>query len=239
MKERLQKIISSSGYASRRAGEELIKAGRVAVNGITAKLGDSADVRTDIITVDGVRLAASDEKTYIMLHKPRGYVTTMHDEKGRKCVTDLVKNLNKRVYPVGRLDMYSEGLLIMTDDGEFANRLMHPSGEEKKTYHAYINGRCPENTLAILRSPLLIDGYRISPADVEVIRESSDETVLKIIIHEGRNRQIRKMCEIAGLKLSRLKRTGEANFVLGDLKPGKWRFLTESELQVFFANEMK
>ena len=239
MKERLQKIISSSGYASRRAGEELIKAGRVAVNGITAKLGDSADVSTDIITVDGVRLESAAEKTYIMLHKPRGYVTTMHDEKGRKCVTDLVKDLNKRVYPVGRLDMYSEGLLIMTDDGEFANRLMHPSGEEKKTYHAYINGSCTEDALAVLRSPLLIDGYRISPADVEVIRESLDETVLKIIIHEGRNRQIRKMCEIAGLKLARLERTGEANFVLGDLKPGKWRFLTESELQVFFANEMK
>lgn len=239
MKERLQKIISSSGYASRRAGEELLRAGRVAVNGITAKLGDSADVCTDIITVDGVCLAAAAEKTYIMLYKPQGYVTTMHDEKGRKCVTDLVKNLNKRVYPVGRLDMYSEGLLIMTDDGEFANRLMHPSGEENKTYLAYINGGCSEEALATMRSPLLIDGYKISPADVEIIKEKTDETVLKITIHEGRNRQIRKMCEIAGLKLSRLKRIGEANFVLGDLKPGQWRCITEDELQVFFANEME
>ena len=237
MKERLQKIISASGIASRRSAEALIKAGRVTVNGITASLGDGADIDNDIIAVDGVRIAVCDEKTYIMLYKPKGYVTTMSDEKGRKCVSELVSIPGKRVYPVGRLDMYSEGLLLMTDDGEFANKLMHPSGEANKTYLATVRGKCSEEALGLLRSPLEIDGYTISPADVTVHDERENDTVLKITIHEGRNRQIRKMCEIAGLKLVRLVRISEANFNLGELKPGQWRRLSEAELQEFFANE--
>lgn len=237
MKERLQKIISASGYASRRAGEELIRAGRVTVNGIIASLGDCADTDCDTVAVDGVNIAVKAKKTYIMLNKPRGYVTTMQDEQGRKCVKELVKNVGTRVYPVGRLDMYSEGLLLMTDDGEFANKLMHPSREANKTYLAHIRGDCSEAALNVLRSPLIIDGYRIRPADVDVVEKNADITVLKITIHEGRNRQIRKMCEMADLKLTRLIRISEANFSLGELKSGEWRYLTEKELQAFFSNE--
>ncbi|MCF0137836.1 MAG: rRNA pseudouridine synthase [Oscillospiraceae bacterium] len=237
MKERLQKIISSSGYASRRAGEELIRAGRVTVNGNVASLGDMADPDTDIVAVDGVSLTAVSRRTYIMLNKPRGYVTTMSDEKGRKCVAELVRDVGARVYPVGRLDMYSEGLLIMTDDGDFANRLMHPSGVESKTYHAYISGECSDEALRLLRSPLVIDGYKISPAKVTVLSRDPNGALLEICIHEGRNRQIRKMCEAAGIKLIRLRRVAEANFVLGSLKTGHWRHLTREELQVFFENQ--
>lgn len=231
MKERLQKIISASGLSSRRAAEELIKSGKVVVNGMTATLGDSADIETDVITVDGVELKMPSGHTYIVLNKPKGYVTTMSDEKGRKCVAELVADVGARVFPVGRLDMYSEGLLIMTDDGEFANKLMHPSKEVRKTYHAWISGECDKDKIAILSSCLDIDGYIIKPAEVEVLKRAEDYTLLSITIHEGRNRQIRKMCEIAGLKLTRLKRISEGNIVLGDLKPGKWRYLSDEELQ--------
>lgn len=231
MKERLQKIISAAGLASRRAGEELIKAGRVSVNGVTANLGDSADTEIDEITVDGKKIIMPSGHTYIMLNKPKGYVTTMSDEKGRPCVVELVSDVKAKVYPVGRLDMYSEGLLIMTDDGDLANRLMHPSKEVNKTYHAWIGGACSEDALNILRSPLDIDGYVIKPATVTVVKRERNYTLLSITIHEGRNRQIRKMCEIANLKLTRLKRISEGNLSLGELKPGKWRYLTAEELQ--------
>lgn len=231
MKERLQKIISASGTASRRAAEELIKSGKVKVNGLTASLGDSADIEKDVITVDGVELKMPSGHTYIVLNKPKGYVTTMSDEKGRKCVAELVTDVGARVFPVGRLDMYSEGLLIMTDDGEFANKLMHPSKEVRKTYHAWISGECDKEKIDILSSPLDIDGYIIKPAEIEILKRAEDYTLLSITIHEGRNRQIRKMCEIAELKLTRLKRVSEGNVVLGDLKPGKWRYLSLEELQ--------
>ena len=231
MKQRLQKIISAAGLASRRAAEEMIASGRVKVNGITAKLGDSADTDTDEITLDGKKLRLITEHTYIMLNKPRGYVTTMSDEKGRKCVSDLVSELPVRVYPVGRLDMYSEGLLIMTDDGELANKLMHPSCEINKTYHAWISGGCSDRQLAVLSSALDIDGYIIKPAELAVLSRTADGALLSITIHEGRNRQIRKMCDIAGVKLTRLKRVSEGAVALGDLPVGKWRYLTAEELQ--------
>lgn len=231
MKQRLQKLISAAGMASRRRSEELIKKGKVTVNGIPASLGDSADPETDIICVDGRLLAEPAERTYIMLYKPRGYVTTLKDEKNRRCVSELVRDAGVRLYPVGRLDMYSEGLLIMTDDGEFANRLMHPSSQTDKTYHAWVKGACSETVLKVLRSPLVIDGYRISPAEVKVIRSGKDYTQLSIRIHEGRNRQIRKMCDCAGLKLTKLKRISEGSLSIGALKPGHWRYLTEDELQ--------
>lgn len=231
MKERIQKIISASGFASRRAGEELLRSGRVTVNGVTAALGDSADAETDMICVDGKPLCRPEKKTYIMLNKPRGYVTTLKDEKGRRCVNDLVGDAGVRLYPVGRLDMYSEGLLIMTDDGELANRLMHPSAETEKTYHAWLEGECSERSLDILRSPLTIDGYRISPAQVEVLHKSTDYTMLSVTIHEGRNRQIRKMCQAAGVKLNRLKRVSEGSLRLGSLETGRWRYLSDEELQ--------
>lgn len=231
MKERLQKIISASGIASRRASEELIKSGRVSVNGSVASLGDSADIETDVVTVDGEKINLPSGHTYIVLNKPKGYVTTMSDENGRKCVKDLVSDVGANVYPVGRLDMYSEGLLIMTDDGELANKIMHPSAEVNKTYYAWMAGECDEDKIAILKSPLDIDGHVIQPADVKVVKKSEDYTLLSITIHEGRNRQIRKMCSLAQLKLTRLKRISEGNITLGDLPPGKWRYLSEDELQ--------
>ena len=166
-----------------------------------------------------------------MLYKPRGYVTTLKDEKNRRCVSELVKDIGVRLYPVGRLDMYSEGLLIMTDDGEFANRLMHPSSQTDKTYYAWVKGKFSETALKVLESPLVIDGYRISPAEVKIIRSDEDYTQLSIRIHEGRNRQIRKMCDCSGLKLTKLKRVSEGSLSIGDLKPGQWRYLTEDELQ--------
>lgn len=229
MKERIQKLISASGYASRRAGEELIKSGKVKVNGITAKLGDCADPDIDIIEVSGRRLSFSGGKTYIMLNKPKGYVTSLSDEKGRPCVAELVKGVGKRVYPIGRLDMYSEGLLLFTDDGELANRIMHPSFEHTKTYKLTISGECTDEALNILASELVIDGYKIRPAEVTVIKRSEADAILTVTIHEGRNRQVRKMCEQAGLKLTRLVRITEAGLSLGDLQSGKWRHLTETE----------
>lgn len=236
MKQRLQKLISASGVASRRKSEELIKMGKVTVNGIPAALGDSADPDTDIICVNGRLLPKREERTYIMLYKPRGYVTTLKDEKNRRCVSELVKDAGVRLYPVGRLDMYSEGLLIMTDDGDFANSLMHPSTEINKTYEAWIKGPCSQTALKVLQSPLVIDGYRIRPAEVKVLEEKGDTTVLQITIHEGRNRQIRKMCEAAGLKLSRLKRVSEGSLGIGELRPGQWRRLTDDELQELSAH---
>lgn len=231
MKERLQKIISSAGITSRRAGEELIKAGKVSVNGITAKLGDCADVEIDTVCVDGQIIDRRRDNTYIMLNKPRGYVTTLSDEKGRPCISELINDVGNRVYPVGRLDMYSEGLLILTNDGNFANRLMHPSHEITKTYHAWITGECSDETLQKLRKPFDIDGYITKPAEVELLCSNSDYSKLSITIHEGRNRQIRKMCEQVGVKLTKLRRVCEGKLALGALKPGEWRDLTEQELQ--------
>lgn len=230
MKERIQKLISRSGYASRRAGENLLERGEVRVNGAVAALGDSADPDLDRIEVSGKLLRFEDEKTYIMLNKPKGYITSMNDEKGRPCVIELTKDVGKRVYPVGRLDMNSEGLLLMTDDGELANRLMHPSFEHTKTYRLTVSGKCSDESLKKMRSPLDIDGYVIKPATVTVVKEGRQYTELAVTIHEGRNRQIRKMCEMSGLKLTRLVRVEESGIKLGDLPSGKWRYLTEAEL---------
>ena len=233
MEERLQKIISASGLMSRRAAEECISAGRVTVNGVTAALGAKADPEIDNILLDGKPLPTSGDKIYIMLNKPKGYVTTMKDEKGRKNVTELVKDLGSRVYPVGRLDMYSEGLLLMTNDGDFANRLMHPSHNVDKTYMTWVNGEDIGFCVELLRQPMDIDGYIISPADVFISELFPGGAVLMITIHEGRNRQVRKMCELAGLKVTRLKRVSEGALELGELKSGKWRHLTEEEIRSF------
>ena len=232
MKERLQKIISASGLMSRRAAEELIAAGKVSVNGVTAALGDKAEAGVDIILVDGKALPSVGEKLYIMLNKPRGYVTTLSDEKGRKNVTELIKELGTRLYPVGRLDMYSEGLLLMTNDGDFANRLMHPSHEIDKCYHTWVKGEDMGWAVELLRCPMEIDGYVTSPAEVDILEVKGEEALLAITIHEGRNRQVRKMCEAAGLKVTRLMRVSEGGVELGTLKSGKWRRLTEEELDM-------
>lgn len=229
MKERIQKIISSSGYCSRRAAEQLISEGRVLINGVTAQLGNSAD-SSDLITIDGNPLPRAGERTYIMLNKPRGYVTTMSDEQGRKTVEELTREVGVRVYPVGRLDLNSEGLLIMTDDGELANRLMHPSGEIKKTYHVRVRGVNLDSAIDILRSPMEIDGVRIKPAEVSLLKSNELGALLSITISEGRNRQVRKMCTQAELEILRLKRVSEGSLSLGKLPSGKWRYLTADEL---------
>ena len=230
MTERLQKIISSSGLMSRRAAEELIAAGKVTVNGVTASTGDKADAEKDCILVDGKALPPAGEKIYIMLNKPKGYVTTLSDEKGRRNVSELVKDVGARLYPVGRLAMYSEGLLIMTNDGNFANRLMHPSHEIDKTYRTWVTGADIGWAVELLRCPMEIDGYLIRPARVDILELQGNSAVLTVTIHEGRNRQVRKMCECAGLKVTRLLRVSEGGVELGTLKSGKWRRLTEEEL---------
>ena len=225
MEQRLQKLISQAHVASRRAAEKLLEAGRVCVNGSPASLGQSADPERDEITVDGAVLRFDTAHTYLMLNKPRGYVTTMHDEKGRRSVAELVADAGVRLYPVGRLDLNSDGLLLMTDDGELANALMHPSREVDKTYRTVVEGDI-EAALETLRTPLVIDGRPIRPAKV---RRDGDRSVL-ITIHEGRNRQVRKMCAMAGLKVLRLTRVAEGPLRLGALPPGTWRRLTEAEI---------
>lgn len=226
--ERLQKIISQCGVASRRAAEELIKAGRVRVNGATASLGDKADLAADVIEVDGTEIARPKGELYVMLNKPRGYITTMSDEKDRRTVRDLVQT-ERRVYPVGRLDYLSEGLLLMTSDGALTHRLTHPKHNIPKEYLVTVTGDL-EAALTPLRLPMTIDGHEIAPADVVVLKEHTGGGVLSVIIHEGRNRQVRKMCELAGLAVTRLKRVAIGALTLDGLSVGKWRMLTEDEV---------
>lgn len=228
--ERLQKLMASRGVCSRRSAEEWIRAGRVSVNGRVAQLGDAADPERDAITIDGAPLPAEQKLVYLMLHKPRGYVTTLSDEKGRKTVRELVADCGCRVVPVGRLDMDSEGLLLLTNDGAFANTLMHPSHEVDKVYRVLVKGYSPEK-LPRLSRPMVIDGYRIRPAKVQQRETKQDRAILEITIHEGRNRQVRKMCAQVGMEVLRLRRIAEGPVVLGDLPPGSWRYLTEEELR--------
>ena len=229
MKERLQKILSARDIASRRKAEEWILAGRVQVNGSVAQLGDSADPDIDEILLDGRPLPSMKDHVYIMLNKPRGYVTTLSDEKGRQNVAQLVADCGVRVYPVGRLDMDSEGLLLLTNDGEFANRLMHPKHEVKKTYEVTVRGYHPAAP-ALLRRPIELDGYPIREPQVKLVRAEGEKAKLLITIHEGRNRQVRRMCEAAGMTVTRLRRIQEGNLHLGNLPLGKWRNLTEDEV---------
>ena len=229
MKERLQKILSARGVASRRKAEEMITAGRVAVNGLPAVLGDTADVDVDIITVDGRPLPSPQKPVYIMLHKPRGFVTTLSDEKGRRNAAELVADCGVRVYPVGRLDMDSEGLLLFTNDGDVANRLMHPKHEVTKTYHVTVKDYSNEK-LENLKQPVTLDGYTIRKPDVCLLRLDGDKAWLEVVIHEGRNRQVRRMCAMAGMAVVRLVRVAEGALKLGNLQRGTWRYLTEEEI---------
>lgn len=229
MAERLQKILSARGVASRRKAEEMIENGLVSVNGVVAALGDSADPDTDEILVDGKPLPSKTEYVYILLHKPRGYVTTLSDEKGRPNAAQLVADCGVWVYPVGRLDMDSEGLLLFTNDGDFANALMHPKQEVKKTYDTWVTGYVPGAEVRLSR-PITLDGYTIRPPKVKLIRAEGKKAKFQITIHEGRNRQVRRMCEAAGMTVTRLKRVKEGNLSLGDLPLGKWRYLTSDEV---------
>lgn len=229
MKERLQKILSARGVASRRKAEEMILAGRIICNGMTAQLGMLADPDEDEILIDGAPLPEVAGKVYLMLHKLRGFVTTLSDERGRRNAAQLVADCGMRVYPVGRLDMDSEGLLLFTNDGDFANALMHPKHEVNKTYDVWVTGFTDENLLQ-LRKPVVLDGYKIRPPDIRVVRSGNGKALLEITIHEGRNRQIRRMCDIAGMRVTRLKRIAEGTLTLGTLAPGKWRYLTKEEI---------
>lgn len=229
MKERLQKILSARGIASRRKTEEWIRDGRIQVNGRTAQLGDSADPDTDRILLDGKMLPSKEKNRYIMLHKPRGYVTTLSDEKGRPTVAQLVADCGARVYPVGRLDMDSEGLLLLTNDGAFANRLMHPRHGIDKAYEVFVKGY-HENAAELLRRPIELDGYPISVPQVALLRADESRAWFLVTIHEGRNRQVRRMCEAAGMEVLRLRRVREGNLKLGSLPVGKWRNLTDKEI---------
>ena len=230
MKERLQKLISARGLASRRKAEEWIAAGRVCVNGRPAALGDSADPEADDILVDGKPLPERNRSVYLMLHKPRGYVTTLSDERGRKDVARLVKDCPQRVYPIGRLDQDSEGLLLFTNDGAFANALMHPRHQVDKTYLVWVTGYGPGKERQ-LEEPLVLDGYRIRPPVVRLLEAAGQKARLEITIHEGRNRQIRRMCQARGMTVTRLKRIREGALELGNLEPGAWRYLTAEEVK--------
>ena len=227
---KLQKYFSDCGILSRRAAEEEIKQGKVTVNGERAFLGMRIFPDVDVVVYKGARvIAQSGEKLYILLNKPRGIVTTLSDEKGRPTVLSLISGLGARVYPVGRLDIDSDGLLLLTNDGALTNKLTHPRHKIPKIYNVTVKGEVTEGALTLLSSPLIIDGYKIQPVEVEIIKKEPSQTILKMTLYEGRNRQIRKMCALADLKITRLTRVALGNIALGSLEVGKWRFLTQSE----------
>lgn len=230
-KIRLQKHLSECGIASRRKAEELIAAGKVKINGHIAEIGSKVDPKRDKVTVRGRAVVPVNEKVYIMLNKPRGFVTTMSDELGRKTVSDLVADAGNRIFPVGRLDRDSEGLLIMTNDGDFANKLTHPSSHVNKTYRVTVKGAAEEEQLLKMKEGILLDGRKTLPCDCFVAERKPDRTVLIFVLNEGRNRQIRRMCEAVGLEVLRLKRTEIAGVKLGMLPQGKWRPLNEKEMR--------
>lgn len=236
--ERLQKYISQCGIASRRAAEEMIRCGRVTVNGQRASLGDTIVPGVHRVAVDGKVLKERHrpEKTYIMLNKPRGYVTTLSDEQGRKCVADLVEDCGTRVFPVGRLDRDSEGLLILTNDGDFANRISHPSRHVGKTYRVSVRPEATREQMDSLRRGVMVDGQVTGEAKVKELPSEAGKSLLQITIYEGRNRQIRKMCARVGLEVARLKRVAVGDLGLGKLPPGKWRALTKPEITLLLKN---
>ena len=232
-KIRLQKYFTDCGVLSRRAAEEEIKMGKVKVNGICAELGDKIDPETDVVEYKGKRIMPrkEDKMVYILLNKPAGVVTSAKDEKGRICVTDLVK-CGTRVYPVGRLDLNSQGLILMTNDGELTNKLTHPRHEIPKIYEVDVVGKVTTEQLTVLNSSMTVDGYVLLPVKTEFITKNDKFTTLRMTLFEGRNRQIRKMCEQVGLKVAKLTRVAIGNITLGDLQGGKWRYLTNEEIRM-------
>lgn len=235
MEERLQKILSAAGLCSRRQAEEWLKAGRVTVDGVTASLGDRADKDHAVIAVDGKQISAAPEKVYLMLNKPRGYVTTLSDERGRPTAASLTADCGVRVYPVGRLDMDSEGLLLMTNDGDFAQRMAHPRHRKEKEYQVTVSGDLPGCDRRLGALTALEDGTPIVPARVKVLRRNGETWVLSVTICQGLNRQIRRMCAQTGLTVKRLRRVREGCLLLGDLPAGKWRRLTAGEVAALLA----
>lgn len=238
MTERLQKLIASAGLCSRRTAEEWIAAGRVRVNGAPASVGDRADPETDTVTVDGIPLPETASPVYLMLNKPRGYVTTLSDEYGRRTAAELVAGCGARVYPVGRLDRDSEGLLLFTNDGDLAQRLLHPRHEVDKVYLVTVRGDirgAAERLMAITE----LDGEPIAPAQAEEVSRHEGQALLRVTIHQGKNRQVRRMCARIGLHVARLQRIQEDTLLLGDLPPGKWRYLTDRELQEIKGGDVR
>ncbi|MBE6746228.1 MAG: rRNA pseudouridine synthase [Ruminococcaceae bacterium] len=233
---RLQKYLAECGVASRRKSEELIEQGKVKVNGRVAQIGDKINPKKDDITVSGKKVVKSRQYTYIILHKPRGFITTMSDEMGRKCVAELIKDVNARVYPVGRLDRDSEGMLLMTNDGEFANAMTHPTKHVPKTYRVTVRPSITDEQITALTTGIMLEGRKTAPAEVRVLTREEGRVVIEIVLYEGRNRQIRKMCESLGLEVARLKRTAIGTIKLGMLPQGKWRELTEDEVHKLMSN---
>ncbi len=232
-KIRIQKVLSDAGYCSRRKAEELIARGKVKINGHPAQIGMKIDPVKDLVSVEGENIYIPRRKKYryVMMNKPRGYVTTVKDDQDRRCVMDLLEDIEERVYPVGRLDRNSEGLLLFTNDGTFANDLMHPSRHVTKTYRVTVRPDVTDEQALALSEGVMIDGKKTAPAVVRVLSKEDGRVVLEIVIHEGRNRQIRKMCEAVGLEVARLKRTAVGPLRLGMLKPGSVRDLTAEELK--------
>ena len=233
---RIQKFLSDAGIVSRRAAEREILCGGVKVNGLAAEIGQKIDPERDTVEYRG-RIVKSDFKryVYIMLNKPRGYVTTLSDERGRPTVAELCESVGERIYPVGRLDMDSDGMLLMTNDGELANKLTHPRHSIPKIYHVEVRGKIERDIIRKLSSPMTIDGYQIQPVKVSVAEMKDDPrrqtTVLRMELYEGRNRQIRKMCEQVGIEVLRLTRVAIGNIQLGNLKPGSFRYLTKTQVE--------
>lgn len=235
---RLQKMLADCGVASRRKSEDLIRDGKVKVNGKIAQIGDKVDPYNDKVYVSGRRVTGSarPKYRYIMLNKPRGYLTTMSDDRGRKTVIDLIPDVKERVYPVGRLDKDSEGLLLLTNDGEFANTITHPRKHINKVYRVTVRPDINDKQAAALSDGVVIDNKKTLPAQVRIVSRYTDKSVLEIVIREGRNRQIRKMCEAVGLTVIRLKRTQEGTVKLGRLKLGDYRDLTEDEVKKLLSD---
>ncbi|MBR3971271.1 MAG: rRNA pseudouridine synthase [Ruminococcus sp.] len=235
---RLQKMLADCGVASRRKSEELIRAGSVKVNGVVAEIGDKVNPYKDKVMVNGRRVTANAKPKYryIMLNKPRGYVTTMSDERGRKCVAELVADIPERVYPVGRLDRDSEGMLLFTNDGDFANKIMHPKKDIYKVYRVTVRPAVTDEMIAEFSNGMMLDGRKTAPAEVRVISRQEGRVVLEILLREGRNRQIRRMCEMLGLEVARLRRIAIGQVKLGMLKKGDWRDLTPEEVKKLMAD---
>ena len=236
MRERLQKLIARAGVCSRRSAESLLTAGRVTVNGVAAHLGDKADADTDVIAIDGTAIAFAEPAVYLMLNKPRGYVTTLSDELGRATAAELVADCGTRVFPVGRLDKDSEGLLLFTNDGALMQAMTHPSHQVDKTYEVTVTGQL-EGAADRLSAVTELDGEPIVPAQVEIMERREGQALLRVTIHQGKNRQIRRMCEQVGLQVTRLCRISEDALTLGRLKPGQWRYLTDAEVAALKGSE--
>lgn len=235
VKMRLHKFISVCGFSSRRKAEEMIASGQVLVNGKRASLGDKIDPGRDEIRVSGKKLFLPEKHMYIMLNKPRGFITTMKDERGRKCVASLVKDAGATLFPVGRLDKDSQGLLLFTTDGEFANSVIHPAYQIPKTYRVTVSPSITEEQIKILSDGVELDGKLTRPAKVRILKKGEDKDAIEIVISEGRNREIRRMCEKVGLEVRLLNRTAIGTLKLAALRPGMWRHLTENEVQALLG----